>query len=464
MLVRIGDTRRRGTMSTEVRQATWWGTVWHADTGKLVDWAPSRVTVTVPWPRPQAWWRFSTPGAPWRHTFGDVPRWAWHPRVGRSTPKPRELAVRAAWDSVPVPVRIAVEACAFEGHDWRALSLFARCPGALELAESVPLLAGALSVSSILRTSPVQRPFRSARALLRAPDGMKRWRAIAAWLGFDGSASFVQVLRRLVIAAAPTPDDVVALRRVWAAPLGRQRLRHAGHTDFAMIRAMAVAIDLGEFTRLPARLFDAAFAQGSWNRVGSDLDTVIRGWRIVHPGRAIPGWGSPDELEAEKEGLRRLVRLGLVEEGSGQLCELGPFPPPPLPGTPNIVPLLSSGALEAEGQAMQHCLGDANWQRSARALTGFAYTVVVGEERGTLWITRSLAEPGRFVASELRAPRNAPPSRCLTEAVARWLVEHAAGGDDVSRLPEPWNRPMRNDVPSQLPMELRPFAQDDIPF
>lgn len=451
-------------MTSEPRHATGWGIVWHADTGKLVEWVPARVTVTAPWPLPRAWWRPSDPGAAWSQTFGDVPRWAWHPPAHPSPPKPRERALRAAWDSVPVPVRVAIEACAFDGHDWQALSLFARCPGALELAASVPLLAGALSVSSIIRNSAVQRPFRSARALLRAPDGMRRWRAIAAWLGLDGSASFVHMLRRLVIARPPTVDDVVALRQVWADVLGRKRLQHADHLDFAMIRAMSVAIELGEFTRMPARLFDAAFAQGAWNLVEQDLSTVIRGWRVLHPGRAVPVWHTPDELEAEKEGLRLLVRRGLAGGGADPLGEAAPFPPPPIPGTANILPLCSPEALETEGVRMEHCLGGSTWQRWARALTGFAYAVVVGDERATLWIARSPAEPGRFVAMELRGPRNAPPSRVLTEVVSRWLVEHAGAGGHVARLPAPWNSPLSVAPPSKLPPELVDLDPDDIPF
>jgi hypothetical protein len=37
------------------------------------------------------------------------------------------------------------------------------------------------------------------RRLLRRPDGMARWRALAGWLGFDPSAALVNVLRRTSI-------------------------------------------------------------------------------------------------------------------------------------------------------------------------------------------------------------------------------------------------------------------------
>ena len=452
-------------MTKQPRLAKGWGTVWHADTGKLVNWVPARVTVTAPWPLPRAWWRPSSPGATWKQTYGDVPRWAWHPPNFPAYQKPPELAIRAAWDSVPPPVRVAIEACAFENHDWQALSLFARCPGALDLAASVPLLAGALSASFSIRNSAVQRPFRSARALLRAPDGMRRWRAIASWLGWDSSASFVQVLRRLVIARPSTPADIQAVKRVWADPLGRKRLQHAASLDFAMIRAMAVAIELGEFNRLPARLFEAAFAKGAWNLVEHDLSTVIRGWRVVHPGRPVPVWDTPEELEAEKEGLVQLVRRRMAGGGVDPIGQPSPFPPPPLPGTANIFPLCSAEALEMEGERMEHCLGGSSWLRWARSLTGFAYTVVIGDERATLWIMRSPGDPGRFEPLELRGPKNAPPPQIVTEAVSRWLVEHRSRDCDPANLPEPWNRPMSVEPPSGLPYELLPAApDDDIPF
>ena len=338
----------------------------------------------------------------------------------------------------------------------------------MELSASVPLLAGALSVSGFFRAEAVKRPLRSARALLRLPDGMARWRKIAGWLGFDPSQSFVNLLRQTVRNREWSRQDYETLRRAWADPLARKRLCHATQVDIGVITALAMAVELGVLERLPASLFDAAFVRGGWDNVATALASAVNAWRVMRPGRALPLWRTPEEMESEREALRmEAIRLYRVEGGPGS-GPPEPFPPPPFPDGPGITPLVSAEALQAEADFMGHCLANGTWEREARRRLGYGYSVQIHGERATLWIRREASAPERFVPVDLRGPANHAPSQPVIELVVRWLAQHRllitdAGGS--SALPDPWCRPIEVPVHPNVPPEIEALMGDeDIPF
>ena len=443
------------------------GAVWRPASGTLVEWNWKGVCVTRPWPDPRAWFKRSEPGAAWVHTRGEVCASAWRAREAASwnifedparEPHPAELARGEAWRMVPIPVREAIEAVAVDEEAWAALSLFGRCPGSLDLAASVPLLAGALSVANRLRSRPVAQPWRSARALLKVPDGMVRWRRIAAWLGLEGSRSLVNCLRRVVVGVRWGVADFEQLRAVWADPLGRKRLCHAPRVDLPMIHLLYAGIQLGEIGRVPASLLEATFVSGGWSDVSAHFSITVQAWRLLRPGRPIPQWSTPEELEADREALR--VEARRIYASGGGFAEGLAFPPPPIPGTPAIRPLASPAALVDEGTAMRHCIAGQSWERKARCLLGYGYAIERGEHRATVWIARRPDSPSTFFPTELRGMGNAPPDPSLVRLVAEWLAPFSGGAP----LGEPWSRPLA-ERPTELPTEIYALIGDeDIPF
>ncbi len=377
------------------------GTVWRPENRKLIEWGRHGVLVTRPWPNPQAW--------------------------ARSAGEP--------WSSVPEEVQQVVVVSAVAGRDWWMLNLVARCPGAMELARSAPLLAGALSIANLLRPKAVARPLRSARALLRLPDGMARWRRIAAWLGFEGSRSFIGVLRRASRTRPWSVLDFVALREVWSHPLGRKRLCHARHIDPDVVNLLRVAVGIGYIERLRVELVEAAYAGGGWGGSARHFEQAVAAWQRLHPGRALPRWRSAEALEASAQALHAQVCEALLRPEPAD----APFPPPPLSAPEGIHPLDSPEALVEEAARMDHCLDNAVWEWLARTRRGYGYSIRVGEDRGTLWVRRAPAAPGGFELSQLRGVRNAPPAQPVVSLVQDWVNTWSA--INGASLPEVWVRP-----------------------
>ena len=421
------------------------GTVWRPETHKLIEWGRHGVLVTRPWPKPQAWARSAGENAPWHPAAGHVYRDAWNPAVRGQRCGVRERAQVEAWCSVPDEVQQVVVASTVLGREWWMLNLVARCPGAMELGRSVPLLAGALSIANRLRPKAVARPLRSARSLLGQPDGMARWRRIAAWLGFDGSRSFIEVLRRATRPRPWSELDLVALRDVWKHPLGRKRLRHARRIDPDVVHLLRIAVGIGYIERLRVELVDAAYAGGGWGGTARHFEQAVAAWQRLHPDRPLPQWRSAEALEADALALH------------GQVCEVllrpeptdAPFPPPPLPASEGIRPLDSPEALAAEATGMGHCLDNEIWEWHARMRRGYGYAVEAAGERATLWVERAPSAPGGFELSQLRGPGNVPPAPPVVRLVNDWMSSWSALTD--ASLPEVWVRPEWVDDGDDIP-------------
>lgn len=407
------------------------GAKWHPHSHKLVEWSPVGVLVTRPWPNPRAWACSARGNGHWRPAAGNPWVEAWGPAPAEP-PGGRLGARLAAWRTVPQEIQQAVLASTVLEQEWRMLNLLARCPGALELAQSVPLLAGALSIANYLRRTPVARPHRSARALLAGPEGMVRWRKIALWLGFDGSRAFVNLLRRATRARAWSELDLAALREVWAHPLGRKRLCHAPRVDQDVVQLLRAAIGAGYIERLRVELVNDAYAGGGWGGAARHLERAAAAWQRCHGHRALPQWRSAEELEADALRLHQAISESALR-APGTVFD---FPPPPLPAPPGIRPLDSPQALAAEAGAMGHCLANGAWERLARGRQGYAYAVEVAGERGTVWIRRAPTGSTGFAVAQLQGPGNTTPAPAVVSAVATW--ESAWKPTDAAPLPSAW--------------------------
>ena len=117
---------------------------------------------------------------------------------------------------------------------------------------------------------------------------------------------------------------------------------------------------------------------------------------------------------------RLVVRLNQVELEQAPLVE---YPPPPVPGTPDIIPITDSKSLALEGRIQHHCVGSYH-----RAILGARYYVyrVLRPERATLGL-RLGRYPGRnstIHIEQLKLGHNQPPAPETVELINGWLESH----------------------------------------
>ena len=120
---------------------------------------------------------------------------------------------------------------------------------------------------------------------------------------------------------------------------------------------------------------------------------------------------------AEQERLRRWEEARLRSKKEAELRRL-PFPPPPLHGTPDILPLTSRELLEMEGREQNNCV--AMHDLYVRRGGYYVYQVIV-PERATLSIYRG--RDGCWRRLELKVKNNKSAKAATEQAVDRWLSQ-----------------------------------------
>ena len=103
------------------------------------------------------------------------------------------------------------------------------------------------------------------------------------------------------------------------------------------------------------------------------------------------------------------------------------FPPPPFPGTAEVVPITTAEALAQEGQDQKNCAGAYDHVQRVSWRKAYFYRVLA-PERCTVMIELRPGKPGRptWQITELRAYNNAIPLRATMQAVADALQMPAA--------------------------------------
>jgi hypothetical protein len=388
-------------------------------------------------------------------------------------------AERMAWSEVPAEVRTAVLDAHFAGFQWNSLSMIARCPGALELTQRAPMIASMLALGNRIRPQPVSWLWRSVRALLRTPDGWKRWSKICGWLGLDDSRAYVRMTRR----AKYTPggrqwsrQDWIRINQIWAIPSGRKFLQHTPVIAHELSELIGILAEFGGLEWAVSRIHPNLAAQlaGDGHHFGViHMATELADlWPLVWPNQSMPRLDSVlflEILRGEVAIEHHQRELGMINPKESTTGEVPEFPEPPLQGNAYIQPIDSEMALIEEGQQMKHCIGMSTWSRQARFRMGFGYHVCVNGEHASFWLTRCAASPLGFSLQQLQGPGNTKPSRRLVREVAAWFQSHSAwachrhngepkpAGPAPSTIPEAWTTP----VPT---MASLPMFFDEIPF
>ena len=324
----------------------------------------------------------------------------------------------------------------FGSHQWALMVLVRNEPWAKDLAVGNPTLAYALANSHLLRGSPPEAAAVQARWYCH-----KKQRDLLEWLGFPGAESVARLLRK-IMPSVVTPSVLHRLRLALLADPRTLKLLAPLPTingDILELATIPKYLDLltpSLFQEMAAKPPTVSVA----DRIHSGLAVLgqIAAPRAPKPFanlRQVLRFREDAEKEvqafmlrreqakqeasrrAEQERLRRWEEARLRSKKEAELRRL-PFPPPPLHGTSDILPLTSRELLELEGREQNNCVAvhDMYVRRG-----GYYVYQVLAPERATLSIYRGRDGCWRRLELRVKNNKNAKPS--TEKAVDRWLEQ-----------------------------------------
>ena len=396
-----------------------YGVSWLPERGRLYRFSPYKVTVIEPWPRVLCWERFGK--RKWQGAWPEI-------RLdlieqGTAAPYPYRFE-QEGWLTIPADVRARVLRASFRDRQWNTLCFLARCEGARQLIDELPMLAAAAANLKLVRSAAghatPSQPWRDLRAATRKGRSRDTWRRVMRLLRWPEAPSLLRVLRRVGPLEPQTWEvtSLASISSIWQSPWLRKILQHGPVLTPGALSALAAA---AEFSMLGGVLPTRVFFDLEDEHEALNLAGAIRGLCAAAqdaPLAPLPGAGALASLEAIERAT-----AALLPQQQAQV----PFPAPPLRGTSAIVPLTTTQALLVEGRTMQHCIGTGGFAERARAMMGFGYSVrdVWGESVATAWIEPSSAHAGTFRLGQLQGPRNTAVDAPVRAMVQQWLDESA---------------------------------------
>jgi hypothetical protein len=268
---------------------------------------------------------------------------------------------------------------------------------------------------------------RSAKTIQRARSLVRlKRKEILHRLGFPESNSIVRIFERI----DPNSLDVpifLTLRSVLDDPANRKTLSHMHEINASTIHLL----DSPEVKPLYSHSFLLGISDKKQNKYGRQkyrylLRDSHAMWIELRPGRRFPVIQSADELSSIHYELFNEYNAR-HPESSGLRPSNEPFPPPPVPGDENIIPILSAEALAEEGRAQRNCVGSYWW----RVVSGqeYIYRVVSENDRATLSLEQT--EDGDWRIGQLLAAGNRPVRRETWELVVDWMKCAKDSGQDL---------------------------------
>lgn len=344
--------------------------------GKLFDFSLLHVLVMSPWPDPRAWVKTSGTGFRvtrkhaddfFRHALLPKDHLAPRPTIlpsgqrllfpeddyisyGGQVARYYERCRAPYFDAIPDDVRS--DLLRYSNRQWHLFSLFAHCPGALDLSRSNPGLCYALASNWVFHRPAVKQPIRAARALV-----MRKQKQILEWLGFPGT----EPARRILAKIMPKALRISPLLYLRSSLRDPEVLKYLAHLDHINAAGLRLVTDPRLRARITPRLLTDVVHDETQNQqrppvIDFFFDTLrmaeMLEWRHC-PTR----FSSLRRLmEVHDDLTRRLLPARLAQYGQDESLPLR-FPPPPFAGTRHIRPILTPDELYLEGEAMQHCVG-----------------------------------------------------------------------------------------------------------
>lgn len=419
------------------------GALFDRQSSRLYSYSYRTTEVWAPWPKPMAW-RKSDDDAVWRHLRPSLtlPKRPVRVELARFFARERKFPYRRhlsaaqekaairrgerlallEWaSSIPEPVRKAV--APFGTRQWHLLSMAARCgDGALDLIRANPALAFLLASNWVFRKPAVRQPLRSVRALLR--PGRKQVDMLA-WLGFPPRPAVRRLLARIP-ARSLNVERLLYLRDACHDPHALKRMCHLPRLNAGCLRIVTDPV-LSRLVTQPL-LTEIAFDRrddpaGRFRAANLLFDTLRTRQEIGHPVNGVLPARTLQELQRYHDEAVEV--LNEFNQRAG--CRTArPFPPPPLSGNENVVPITSARELRAEGVEMRHCVA-IHESDVAMAKNYYVYRVVA-PERATLAIRRTYRG---WKIAELSGPRNKAVASETRLQVKAWFDSVTSAGDQA---------------------------------
>lgn len=401
------------------------GVNYDCKTGKLYVFTSSSITVMKTWP-PVAW-KKSRRKANWTHVRPKIkiPCSDIEGRIRQLTTTVdedgqlllpfclpfeqidySELAWLKWYANIPIEIRDIV--CRFPKRQWHMLSFLARCGhGAYDLTISNPALAFALASNWVYRKPAVQRPLRSARALLKPG---KKQKDILDWLQFPGTDSSRKTLAKIVPSAIDIPV-LLYIRQAMNNAKMRKAMSHLQRLNAGTIR-IATDPDLLLFVTQNLLEEIANLRKEDQRPKAAYIlrDSVIM-LRLLSPNRSrISPVRCLSQLESMHHSLiDDLNRADIIDR------EI-PFPAMPVKGNEYIEPITNGHGLIAEGRIQNNCV--ASYINKVAVQQQVYIYKVLWPERCTLALQR---RGGKLVLVELKRAHNRSASSKTRRAVEKWL-------------------------------------------
>jgi len=337
----------------------------------------------------------------------------------------RRQAFAALRATVPPHIVGMVER--FQSHQWNLIELLAGKPEALDLLAVNPALAYCLANCDQFRRWTGASPAAHAGFVTD-----RRQRDILSWLGFPASEALARIFRKIL------PEAIT--------PSGARMLRHALRSEPRILKLLAhrPVINAGVLALVTNLKLLPAVSPLLLGEVGAEkeeaahpqtadliLDVMSMLWDLGRPS-AVPRFesigavrryhdrlvGEHRQIMEELDRRRREAAAARPRKDRKKPAKrLEDFPPPPLPGTEDIVPLTSAAALREEGGEQQNCVG--SYARRVRSGRIYVYKVL-RPERATLAIARGAR--GSWKLADLKAARNHSVTAATKAAIEHWLA------------------------------------------
>ena len=408
------------------------GTTWHD--GKLYFFHPHFIEVLRIWPKPAAWRKDARGG--WKHVMsgqfsydahvssargvqdvvekaaqdvGSPPDPLTVPQIVDNTRLRRRVPDWRVWQAIPQ--RVGACLSGLGGRAWHVLTLLARVPEAVELAESNRAVAWILASSRDFRTCA--QPMRRARRLVRLPR-----HELLGELGRPRRRAVVRLLVKVTPDALARVADLLTLRDRCH---DEDFLREAGHLKVVTRDVLQLLADERIARWATPALWREVAAlpeQPRWltrATVPQLLEQALE--RATDLGVALPPVTSLRHLERLHADLRGGLDRLAEEKGFARLS----FGRPPLEPPDDVAmhPLRDFAELREEGEWMHHCIGSPV-QRYVRAIAaGTGYAWHVQRPDATVFAERVA---GRWELSEVRGFCNAAVPGWLVGRLRRWVA------------------------------------------
>lgn len=248
----------------------------------------------------------------------------------------RHMNAYAYLQNIPQPQRAIIDA--LKSRKWHMLCFLARVDGALELSQSNVALAYALSSIWAFKKHPVKNHFRSVRALMG-----KKQTEILSWLDFPPSRFMRKTLQKMRANDLSVPA-LLKIRKLVTKGEHKKFISHLSVFDSYMANMLMSPYTK---TKITKHFLEEFCWHNDKNYIYRRIIDIVE--RCNSNRLEIPYFTSIESVYDHDFNMNDRI----IEK---RLSKVRSLPPPPYPGTKNIIPIQSPKELKKEGFEMKNCV------------------------------------------------------------------------------------------------------------